>query len=186
MPASRDARQLTQSAQEELRFRAVSMVRGGLTQLAVAELLEVSRNAVGMWCRRADAEGDASLKKRKRGNPTGPRLEGTQAAITCNIIRDNCPDQVKLPFALWTREAVQRLIEERFGVQLALRTISTYLAKWGFTAQKPVRRAYERNEAAIQRWLEVEYPAIVARAKRRKALIWWGDETGIRSRHQAG
>lgn len=162
------------------------MCRSGLTQAAVAVLLEVSRGAVNMWCRRAATEGDAALTKRKRGNPSGPVLKGTQAATICNIIRDNCPDQIKLPFALWTREAVQRLIEERFGIQLALRTISDYLARWGFTAQKPVKRAYERNDAAILRWLTEEYPAIVARAKREGALIWWGDETGIRSRHQSG
>lgn len=186
MTPERDARQLTQSAQEELRFRAISMVRSGLTQTLVAKHLAVSRAAVNMWCRRADTEGDAALKKRKRGNPTGPRLHGTQAAIICNIIKDNCPDQIKLPFALWTREAVQRLIEEKFGIQLALRTISDYLARWGFTAQKPVKRAYERNDAAITRWLEVEYPAIIARAKQENGLVWWGDETGIRSRHQSG
>jgi transposase len=186
MSTSRDARQLSQTAQEELRFRALSMVRGGLTQLAVAELLDVSRNAVGMWCRRAEAGGEDALRRGKRGNPSGPRLKGPEAAIVCNIIRDHCPDQVKLPFALWTREAVQRLIEERFGVHLALRTISDYLARWGFTAQKPVTRAYERNDAAILRWLNEEYPAVVARAKREGALVWWGDETGIRSRHQSG
>ncbi len=186
MPIARDARQLSQSAQEELRFRALAMVRSGLTQLAVAGLLDVSRTAVGNWCRRAEAEGDGALAKRKRGNPQGPRLTGTQAATICNIIRDNCPDQVKLPFALWTREAIQRLIADKFDVHLALRTISDYLARWGFTAQKPVVRAYERNDAAIRRWLEQEYPAIVARAKRERALVWWGDETGIRSRHQSG
>ena len=186
MSVTRDARQLSQSAQEELRFRAVSMVNSGLTQLAVAGLLEVSRNAVGQWCRRVEAEGEDALLKRKRGNPTGPRLKGAEAAIICNIIRDNCPDQVKLPFALWTREAVQRLIEERFGILLALRTMTDYLKRWGFTAQKPVKRAYERNDAAIRRWLEEEYPAVVARAKREGALVWWGDETGIRSRHQSG
>jgi transposase len=186
MPAHRDARQLSQDAQEELRFRALKMVRDGVTQVAVAAFLEVSTTSVNQWVKRARLEGDGALAKRKRGNPTGPRLQGTQAAIICNLIRDNCPDQLKLPFALWTREAVQRLIEERFGIQLALRTITDYLARWGFTAQKPVARAYERNDAAVRRWLDEEYPALVARAKREKALIWWGDETGLRSRHYTG
>lgn len=162
------------------------MVRGGLTQAAVAHHLAVSRGAVNMWCRLAQTLGEDALKKGKRGNPTGPRLAGTQAATICNIIRDNCPDQIKLPFALWTREAVQRLIQERFGVVLAVRTVGDYLARWGFTAQVPVKRAYERNDEAITRWLDEDYPAIVARAKREGALIWWGDETGIRSRHQSG
>jgi transposase len=186
MTPRRDARQLTQDAQEELRFLAVSMVRGGLTQLAVAAHLEVSRNAVGMWCRRAEEGGDAALKKGKRGNPTGPVLKGTQAATICNIIRDRRPEQLKLPFYLWTREAVQRLIREEFGIDLAIRTIGDYLARWGFTPQKPVVRAYERSEPAVQRWLTEEYPAIAARAKREGAGIWWGDETGLRSRAYTG
>lgn len=188
MSKHRDARQLTQSAQEELRRRAVAMVRSGLTQLVVADLLEVSRGAVGMWFRRAEREGDDALQKRKRGQPEGQRqrLSGTQAATICNIIRDRCPDQVKLPFALWTREAVQRLISEQFGVELAIRTVGDYLARWGFTVQKPAVRVYECSSEAVRRWVEDEYPRIAARAKAEGAGIWWGDETGLRSRHYTG
>jgi transposase len=141
--AHRDARKLSPSAQQELRFRAVTMVRSGMTQRHVAKLLDVSRVAVNQWCRREETEGLDSLKARKRGNPTGPRLRGAQAATICNIIRDKCPDQIKLPYALWTREAVQRLIFDRFGIHLALRTIGNYLARWGFTPQKPAVRVYE-------------------------------------------
>lgn len=186
MTSRRDARQLSQTAQEELRFRAVNMVRSGLTQTLVAQMLEVSRVAVNGWVRRAEEEGDDALKKGRRGNPSGPVLKGPQAAIICNIIRDQCPDQVKLPFALWTREAVQRLILERFGIELALRTIGDYLARWGFAVQKPAVRVYERNDAAVQRWVNEVYPLIAARAKEEGAGIWWGDETGLRSRHYTG
>lgn len=188
MPIHRDARQLSQSAQEELRFRAVSMVRGGLTQTVVAQMLEVSRAAVNMWCRRAEEQGDASLQKRRRGQPEGERqlLTGAQAAIICNIIRDRCPEQVKLPFALWTREAVQRLIHDRFGIELAIRTVGNYLQRWGFTVQKPAVRVYECKAEAVRKWVEEDYPKIAARAKTEGAGIWWGDETGLRSRHYTG
>lgn len=186
MTRKRDARTLDQAAQEELRYRALFLVRSGKTQAEAATILEVSRGAVNSWCRRAEKEGDESLRKHKRGNPSGPRLQKTQAAIICNIIRDRCPDQIKLPFALWTREAVQQLIYQRFGIRLAIRTIGDYLSRWGFTAQKPVVRAYERNEQAVQQWIAHDYPAIAARAKREGAGIWWGDETGLRSRHTTG
>lgn len=186
MTPHRDARQLTQSAQEELRFRAVAMVRSGLTQAVVAEMLAVSRTAVGIWWRRSESGGPEALKKGRRGNPTGPTLKGTQAATICNIIRDRRPEQVKLPFYLWTREAVQRLIQEECGITLAIRTVGDYLARWGFTAQKPLVRVYERSEPAVQRWLNEEYPAIVVRAKTEGAGIWWGDETGLRSRSYTG
>jgi transposase len=188
MTPRRDARQLSQSAQEELRRRAVSMVRSGLTQTLVAEMLEVSRVAVNTWCRRAEELGEAALAKRTRGQPAGQRqlLGGTQAATICNMIRDRRPEQVKLPFYLWTREAVQRLILESFGIHLAVRTVGDYLRRWGFTPQKPVVRVYERSEPAVQRWLTEEYPAIVARAKKEGAGVWWGDETGLRSRSYTG
>jgi transposase len=62
-----------------------------------------------------------------------------------------------------------------------VRTMGTYLARWGFTAQKPLRRAYEQDPAAVRRWLRQDYPAIAARAKAEGGTIFWGDETGLRS-----
>jgi transposase len=76
---------------------------------------------------------------------------------------------------------VRELILQRFGVRLAVRTIGTYLARWGFTAQKPLRRAYEQDPAAVRRWLRRDYPEIVARAKAEGGIVFWGDETGLRS-----
>ena len=186
MKTTRDARKLSQTAQEELRRRAVQMVNSGMTQTLVAELLEVSRVAVNQWCRRVLAAGEQSLAKRKRGNMSKGLLHGTQAAIICNIIRDNCPDQLKLPFALWTREAIQQLILQKFGIELAVRTVGDYLARWGFTAQRPAVGVYQRSEPAVQRWITVEYPAIAVRAKVQGAGIWWGDESGLRSRQYTG
>jgi len=102
------------------------------------------------------------------------------------LITDRCPDQLKLPFMLWTREAVRELIERRFRVRLSVWTVGRYLARWGFTPQKPLRRAYEQDPEAVRRWLRREYPAIRALARRERAEIHWGDETGMRSDHQAG
>jgi Winged helix-turn helix/DDE superfamily endonuclease len=76
---------------------------------------------------------------------------------------------------------VRELIWQRFGVRLAVRTMGTYLARWGFTAQKPLRRAYEQDPAAVRRWLRRDCPAIAARAKAEGGTIFWGDETGLRS-----
>lgn len=173
----RDARQLSQSAQEELRSRAVMMTRSGPTQTKVAELLDVSRAAVNRWCRRAETQWDEALRRRRRGQPEGrrQRLQGAQSAIICNLLRDRRPDQLMLPFALWTREAVQRLIRDRFGIDLAGRTVGDYLARWGFTVQKPAVRVHECSAEAVRRWVEEDYPRIAARAKREGAGIWWGD-----------
>lgn len=83
-------------------------------------------------------------------------------------------EQLKLPFYLWTREAVRRLILREHGVKLALSSVGNYLKAWGMTPQKPVRRAYERDDAQIARWLEKDYPRIAREAKRQRAVIYWG------------
>ncbi|MFQ5757135.1 MAG: IS630 family transposase [Acidiferrobacterales bacterium] len=117
---------------------------------------------------------------------TALRLAPWQAATIVRLLTERCPDQLKLPFALWTREAVRDLIAHRFGLRLSVWTVGRYLKRWGFTPQKPLRRAYEQDPEAVRRWLTEEYPAIRARAQREGATIFWGDETGMRSDHQAG
>ena len=97
------------------------------------------------------------------------------------LITDKSPDQLKFPFALWTRDAVRQLIRQRLSIDLPIRTVGDYLKRWGFTPQKPIKRAYERNNSAVKRWLELEYPEIVKRAKQEGAEISWADETGLRS-----
>jgi len=78
------------------------------------------------------------------------------------------------------------LIYKRFGINLSVWTVGRYLARWGFTPQKPVQRAYEQDPRAVRRWLKREYPAIHALARKEKATIFWADETGMRSDHQSG
>ena len=76
------------------------------------------------------------------------------------MIKDRCPDQLKLPWALWTREAVASLIKQKFGIKLSLSSVGRYLRRWGLSPKKPIRRAYERNPRAVERWLHEEYPRI--------------------------
>src|SRR5713101_7098741 len=88
---------------------------------------------------------------------------------------------VELAFALWTREAVQELLSRKFDLQVSVWTVGRYLRAWGLTPQKPVRRAYEQNPAAVRKWLEEEYPSIRELARQFKAQIHWLDEMGLRS-----
>jgi transposase len=88
---------------------------------------------------------------------------------------------LRFPFALWTRKAVQELIQRKYGTVMPIRTVGEYLSRWGFTPQKPVKRAKEQNTEAVNRWLKIEYPKIAGRAKEEKAEIYWGDETGIQN-----
>jgi len=184
----RDTRKLSPSAQEELRRRAVKLVDDGKSQSETAQLLGVSRQSVNVWAKAHREGGLKALSRGRRGRRPGEQmvLKPRQQAQVAKIIRDKCPDQLKLPGFLWTREAVAELIERRYGVRLALTTTGNYLRRWGFTPQKPMRRAFEQDPVAVERWREVEFPRIASRAKREKARILWGDEMGLRSDHNVG
>jgi len=86
-----------------------------------------------------------------------------------------------MSYALWTRQAVSELVAYRFGVRLTVRNTGKYLKRWGFTPQKPLKKAYEQSPAAVSKWLDESYPAIAQQAKKENAEIQWGDETGLRS-----
>ena len=176
-------RKLTAAAQEERRRQVIGLRQAGLTYRAIAEQVGLSRTGVIDICQRFAAEGAKGLVSKPRGRkPDEQRLlDAGQEAAVQGLIRRRTPDELGLPFALWSRAAVGALIARRCGVEPAVRTVGKYLARWGFTAQKPIRRAYERDPAAVRRWLRREYPAIVARARRARGVIFRGDETGLRS-----
>jgi transposase len=181
-----DARSLPQAAQEDLRRKAVQAVREGRTQGEVARLFGVARPTINKWCRQHATGGAKALVARRRGRRPGKTLAAAPATRIRRLIINRHPEQLRLPFALWTREAVQQLIAAESGIEVSIWTVGRYLRDWGFTPQKPARRAWERDPRAVSRWLTTEYPAIQAAAKRENAEIYWGDEMGLRSDHAAG
>jgi transposase len=176
-------RKLPAAAQEERRRQVVGLRQRGLAYRAIAEQVGLSRTGVINICQRFAVEGAKGLVSKPRGRkPDEQRLlDAAQEAEVQGLIRRHTPDELDLPFALWSRAAVRALIARRCGVGLAVRTVGKYLARWGFTAQKPIRRAYEQDPAAVRRWLRREYPEIVAQARQARGVIFWGDETGLRS-----
>jgi transposase len=178
-----DMRKLPAAAQEERRRQVIGLRQAGLTYAAIAGQVGLSRTGVFDICQRFAAEGAKGLVGKPRGRkPDEQRLlNPAQEAEVQGLIRRHTPDELGLPFALWSRATVGALIARRCGVALAVRTVGKYLARWGFTAQKPIRRAWEQDPAAVRRWLRRDYPAIVARAKKARGAVVWGDETGLRS-----
>lgn len=160
----------------------------GHTQVAVARLLGVARQPVGRWVKAYREGGQQALAAGRRGRRTGEKtaLAGWQQAQIAKAIREKNPDQLQLPGFLWTRALVCDLIERRFGVRIAQKTAGRYLRSWGFSPQKPVKRAYEQSGPKVQAWLTEVYPAIRAQAKKDGAEILWGDEMGLRSDHTTG
>jgi transposase len=178
-----DMRKLPAAAQEERRRQVIGLRQRGLTHRVIAEQVGLSRTGVIDICQRFAAEGATGLVSKPRGRrPDEQRLlDAAQEAEVQGLICRHTPDELGLPFALWSRAAVGLLITRRCGVELVVRTVGKYLARWGFTAQKPIRRAYEQDPAAVRRWRRRKYPAIVARARQARGVIFWGDETGLRS-----
>jgi transposase len=178
----RDGRKLSSSEQELLRKIAVEMVfEQGFSKLQAALALGVSRQNVALWCRRYSEGGAEALRLGRRGRrpQEQAKLKGWQCGVITTLIRDNTPDQLKLPFVLWSAAAVRDLVFRRFAITLPIRTMRKYLAQWNFTPQKPVRKAWAQCPAEVSLWLEETYPHIVLRAKKNKATIYWVDETGI-------
>ena len=152
----RDGRSIPDATLEVLRERAVAMLEAGNSQLAIAAALGVHKNTVHRWLKGWRVAGTAALKAKKRGRRHEAKrlLDASQAADVQRLMTEHCPDQLGLPFALWGRDAVRDLAQTRFGVTLALRTVSDYLRRWRFTPQRPAKRALERQDAAIQARLE--------------------------------
>lgn len=181
-----DGRKLSPKAQEERRRLVVLAIIGGMTWATASDTFNVSLGSISNWMKAHHRGGLRSLRSKKRGRPPEARLKGHQAALIVRLITDHCPDQLKLPFALWTREAICQLILKKTGLRFSVWTVGRYLKKWGFSPQKPVRRAYEQNPQEVQKWMALEYPAIERRAKAEGAMIFWGDEMGLRSDCQVG
>lgn len=183
-----DARRLAPVILDEKRKLAMKLRKRGMTFRETAEIVDVHLVTVQGWQKKYNIFGSKALKSKRRGRSTGEhrRLSQAQEAGIQKMICDTTPDQLKLPFALWTRQAIVKLVQDRYGIKIPVRTMGHYLKRWGYTPQKPLKRAYEQRPKDVKRWLSEEYPQIAAQAKREGAEIHWGDETGLRSDDQRG
>jgi len=178
-----DARKHSPETQYEGRKQVVRLRKQGISNKAIAAGIGISEGRASKIWRSYMKEGSKAISLGKRGRRTGEKrtLTNEQETQMKRALIDKTPDQLKLPFALWTREAVKILVKQRLGITMPIRTVGEYLKRWGFTPQKPIKRAYEQNSQAVQKWLKADYPFIATRAKKEKAEIHWGDETGIQT-----
>ena len=176
-----DARYQKLEQLHERRKQVVRLDRKGYGVMAIVELTGLSYPAVRLAIDRYTEGGAAALKPACRGRMPGDgrRLNAEQEEAIRRTICDKRPEQLKMEFALWTRGAVMLLIEQEYGVKLSIRAVGDYLKRWGFTPQKPIKRAYEQRPEAVKQWIDQEYPAIEKRAKAEAGEIHWGDETAL-------
>lgn len=184
----REGRKLNNEELLERRKQAIMLYKKGELHVEIARLLGVHRNTVNSWIKCWKNEGAKALNPKRRGISvgTGRKLTREQESYISKQITDKFPDQLKLNFVLWTREAVAQFINDKYKIKLPVRTVGDYLKRWGMTPQKPVKRAYQRSEPAVMRWLKEEYPALKAKAKKLGAEIQWADETGLQNGENRG
>ena len=182
-----DGRSLSEESLELLRRQAHRLrLEDRRTWGEIASIVGVHLSTVMSWSRRLDI-GSAShsaleVASAQRGRRFGQHrtLELADEVRLREIVVEGAPSRLGLPYALWSRKAVQEAVKAKFGVDMPLRTVGEYLRRWGFTPQRPAKRAIEQQPAQVQQWLEVDYPAIVQRAKAEAGVVCWADETAVR------
>ena len=178
-----DGRSESNEVLEALRLRAVHAWQLGYAGVDIAAILGVREETVSRWCTSFEHGGQEALPGDRTGRPlgSGRLLQEEQGLAVQQLIDSKTPQELGIPAALWTRSAVQELIKQQVGVRLPIRTVGEYLRRWGYTPQKPVRKAYKQVPEEVAEWLEKTYPDIERRAAEEDGEIHWGDETGVRS-----
>jgi transposase len=179
-----DNHKISPSEQESLRKRIIRTAKKNLKPNGkvevdkVAEICECSSSHVRHTRKKYLTGGVSAIKAVRLGRPQNSgKLTRDQQGKIKKLIVDKCPEQLRLKGFLWDRERVCELVSRLYKVKLTVQGMGKYLKKWGFSAQRPVKRNHKQNPAEIAKWLEEQYPAIKERAVKENAEIAWGDET---------
>ncbi|MDZ7925448.1 MAG: IS630 family transposase [Marinagarivorans sp.] len=175
-----DARQLSTENKHQLRKIAVQRVLDGEKAAAVARSYGLGDRTIYVWMKKYREEGFDGLEPIERTG-RNRKLSDVEEQEVKRWILGGDPRQHGFDFGLWTRQIVSNLIADRFGIDLSVTSTGELLHRLDLTPQKPLRRAYERDEEAVAEWKEKEYPEILKEAKKQGANIFWLDEASIRS-----
>jgi transposase len=175
-----DGRTLSHETSETLRLLAVRRVKDGERPSSVIKSYGLCRTTIYKWLQAEQRGGAKALKARTHPGPPSA-LSPRQKLQVRGWINGKDPRQYGFDFGLWTRQIVAALIEQKCGVRLGVTAVGRLLAALDITPQKPLRRAYERDPAAIKSWTTEVFPRLRARAKRQGAKIFFLDEAGVRS-----
>jgi transposase len=146
------------SWREGRRLRAYELHQQGWTQQHIAQALGVSQAAVSQWLARAAAHGPAALHDHPPPGAT-PLLDLEQLAQLAALLLEGA-EACGFRGDVWTCRRVAQLIMEQFAVSYHPAHVSRILARIGWTPQKPIIRASQRDEAAIAAWYGERWPAL--------------------------
>jgi transposase len=180
-----DGRKISPKAMEEIRVRAVERVQAGESPEIVIKTLGFVRACIYNWLARYRSGGWHGLRTGQRsGRPK--KLTGAQIKWIYQTVRDKDPRQLKFEFALWTRAMIAEITKQKFGIKLSKTSVGRLLHQLGFSCQKPLYRAYQRDSELVKQWKEQVFPQIQKRAKKEGAVIYFQDESGVRSDFHSG
>lgn len=150
-------------ALEQRRLAAAKLLSQGLNNSEVSRRLKVSNQAVSQWAKRMRGRGVRALRQAGRAGRK-PRLSATQKARLEQRLEQG-PERLGYDTSLWTSERVARLIREEFAVDYHPGHVWKLLVALGWSCQRPVGRALERDEEAIRRWRKTTWRDIKKKPK---------------------
>lgn len=159
--------------------------KSGESPEVVGKALGINRTTIYDWLAKYRADGWSALKSKPTPGAK-PKIDGKKMKWIFETVTQKNPQQMKFEFALWTREMIQKLIQDKFKIKLSLKAVGRVLSQLGLTCQKPLYSAIQKDESLVKAWLKKIYPKIKSRASKEKADIYFGDAARIRSDHHAG
>jgi transposase len=159
------------------RFRALSLKLHGWYQRDIAEALDVAEEAVSRWLARARDGGPEALRARAA---TGrrPRLTPDELRSIPEFLWHG-PEAYGFRGQVWTCARIAEVIEWEFGVRYHKDHVGRLLKELHWTPQQPIKRAIQRDEAAIDRWRDEVWPDLLRRARRERRSLVFEDESGF-------
>jgi transposase len=145
-------------ALEKRRLEAARLLDQGFNCSQVARQLKVVPQTVSRWSRQRRALGMAALRKAGRAGRK-PRLTETDRQRLVRLLLEG-PERLGYETPLWTCPRVAHLIEQEFGVHYHEGHVWKVLVKLGWSPQRPVGKARERNEEQIRTWRRKTWPGI--------------------------
>jgi transposase len=176
-PAGRARAAAERARRQARRLQAAELFAQGVRPAQVARTLGVSKQSASRWHAGWEDGGVQALASK---GPTGvkPRLSDADLERVAQALGKGASAH-GFPGDLWTLRRIATVIERLTGVRYHLGHLWAVLhQRLGWSVQRPIRRAAERDEAAIQRWVAEDWPRIKANTRRRKARIVFFDESG--------
>jgi len=178
-----NAVRLSPEEQYQIRKSIIRLSEKEKSNEEIAEILDVSLRHVQNTKKRYAQGGIAGIKPKRRGRRKGEKrtLTAEQEKEIQRVIVDKTPEQLRFKECMWSRKTIAELIRQRQGISIPESTLGVYLARWGFSVQRPKKRAYKQDEGRVKNWVESEFPGISERARVESAEIFFGDETGVQN-----